>query len=121
MTINLKSKDELGMYKNYIQFLHPIMETSPQERDVLAKLMFEYNKLAKDVKNHDYINKLIFTADTRKRISEELDMSVLRYDGIISKFRKTGIVKDRSIPKQIIPTIENGKMNINVSIFTSEK
>lgn len=109
------------MYKNYINFLHPIMEVSPQERDVLAKLMQEYNRLAVDVNNHDYINKLIFTADTRKRVAEELDMSVLRYDGIISKFRKTGIVKDRSLPKQIIPTIVKGVMKVNVVIQLDAK
>lgn len=121
MNIKLKSKSELSMYKNYVNFLHPVMEVSPQERDVLASLMLEYKNIAKDVNNHEYINKLLFSADTRKKVSENLNMSVLRYDGIITKFRKMKIVQGRSIPKEIIPEIKNGKIVINVIIQLDDK
>lgn len=121
MIIKIDSKNELGLYKNYIHFLHPILKVTPQEQDVLAHLMLRYNKIKKDVKRVEYINKLLFTADNRKEISEQMDMSIIRYDGIISKLRSMGLVKDRTLVSKIVPDIKKGEVEVCVKVTMNEK
>lgn len=116
MIIKIKANDELGMYRNYIHFLHPILKVTPQEQDVLANLMLRYNKLKKDVKKIEYVNKLLFSTDNRKDISESMDMSVIRYDGILSKLRSMGLIKDRTLVSKIIPDIKKGSIEVCVRI-----
>jgi len=116
MTIDIKSKTELGMYKNYINFLHPIFKVAPQEQDVLGYLMMKYNTIAKDVNSVEYINRLLFNTDTRTEIAKALDISKIRYNGILTKFRSMGLVKGRVLTQKIVPKIVDGVIEINVRI-----
>jgi len=118
MIIKLKSKDKLTVYRNYINFLAPIMKVSPQELDVLAMLMMKYNELKADVSNPEYINKLLFNSDTRSEIAEKLEMSKPRYDGIISRLRSMGVVKGKTLEKAIIPNLnKDGQLSVQVLIY----
>lgn len=121
MVIKIKAKGEIGLYKDYIHFLHPILKVTPQETDVLAHMMMMYNNIKKDVKKVEYVNKLLFTTDNRNKISEDLDMSKIRYDAILTKFRGMGIMKDRTLISKIIPKIVNGIVEVNVKISESGK
>ena len=116
MTITLKAKDDLSLYKNYISFLHPIFEITPQETEVLAMLMLLYNEIRKDVKNEKFINKLLFDSDNRNKITKELDISKPRYDTIISRLRTLGIIKNRVLNKLIVPPIKKNSISVNVLI-----
>jgi len=116
MVIKIKAKDELNLYKNYIHFLHPLLKVTPQEQDVLAHLMMMYNKIKKDVKRVEYVNKLLFTTENRSKISELLDMSKIRYDGIIGKLRGMGLVKDRVLNSKIVPVVKNNSIEVSVVI-----
>jgi hypothetical protein len=120
MTIDIKAKDKLSLYKNYIAFLHPVMKVTPQEMEVLAVLMLKYNEIGEEVKNKQFINKLLFNSDTRNDITDLIDISKIRYDQILLKFRGVGIVKGtgsaRVLSDKIIPTVKDGKITVNVVI-----
>lgn len=120
MTINIKSKNELGLYKNYINFLHPIFKVTPQEQEVLGYLMMKYNRIAEDVNSVEYINRLLFNTDTRSEIAKALDISKIRYNGILTKFRTMGLVKGRVLVEKIIPKVINGVITIDVKIHEEQ-
>jgi hypothetical protein len=120
MTINIKAKDKVSLYRNYIHFLHPVMKVTPQETDVLAVLMMKYNEIGEEVKNTEFINKLLFNSDTRNTITDLIDISKIRYDQILLKFRGMGIVKGtgsaRVLSDKIIPTVKDKQITVNVII-----
>lgn len=104
------------MYENYIDFLRPIFKITPQEREVLGYLMMRYNTIAKDVNSVEYINRLLFNTDTRTEIAKALDISKIRYNGILTKFRGMGLVKGRVLVGKIIPRVVDGVMEVKVRI-----
>jgi hypothetical protein len=116
MTIDIKSKNKTGMYENYIQFLHPIFKVTPQEREVLAHLMMRYNDIATEVNTIEYINLVLFNTDTRNNIAKTLDISPIRYNGILTKFRTMGLVKGKTLVNKIVPRIKNGIIQVKVNI-----
>lgn len=121
MTININSKDKITQYRDYVNFLHPVFKVSPQERDVLAMLIQRYNDIKTEVSNPAFVNKLLFNTDTRNEIAEKLDMSKIRYDGIIIKFRKMKLIDGKTLNDKIVPIIKDGVIAVNVVINEKSK
>lgn len=89
-----------------LSVMSPFSELRPKEREVLAELL----KLNNELKNipDNQRNLLLFHADNKKIMAENIGISVDGFYNIIMSLKKKGIITTEGIDKKyLIPNIES--------------
>lgn len=112
--INLElTKDKAFAF--YIKAMNVFFDFSKRELQVLTELLLlenSYKSYSEPVKW-----KMVFDKDNKKNIASKIGISSHQFNNILSKFRKTGVIKDNQIKKGILVKPGNGiKINFNVKI-----
>lgn len=88
---------EKEFYRYYTELLNPIMELRKRALDVLAELMYHYQELSSYPEDIKW--KLLFDYDTKKKIAEELDISMDVLNNNLTELRKKNIIIDGKLVK----------------------
>ena len=80
---------------NVLSCLEPFKSLRPKEREVVARIL----KLSDELKSipKEQRGLLIFHQDNKKRIAEEMEMTIDNYYNLILSLRKKGIVDEYGI------------------------
>lgn len=92
--------DKKKFFRQYVEILDPLVKLRPKELDVLAELLYHNNEL-KDVKP-DLRWKLIFDYDTKKEMSQNLNISIPSLGNNLSYLRKRGIIVDNKVVDSLL-------------------
>lgn len=107
MNIKLKVDDrkKFHILAAIFSFTYPFNSLSKREREVLAELNYYYSRLAGIEEKKK--NKLIFDYDTRREISEHLDVKAEQIYNIVSLLKKKGVIENNSlVPKYILQDVK---------------
>lgn len=109
-----------SFFRVWLMILQPFLKLRNKELELLAKLLYHRYLISLEVKNKEMLDELLFSSKIKKRILLELDIPEHAYNNLLSCLRKKKIVNDKSINKQIIPTItepfDNFKLIYNIDI-----
>jgi hypothetical protein len=111
-------------FKMWLTILQPFLKLRNKELELLAKLLYHRYLISLEVKNKEMLDELLFSSKIKKKILSELDIPEHAYNNLLSCLRKKKIVIDKSINKQIIPTItepfDNFKLVYNIDIVDAK-
>lgn len=96
MIIPLKATKD-NFYRYYVELLNPIIKLRKRELDVLAKLMYfnnEYKDLPEEVRF-----KIVFDYDTKKKIADDLSISMDVLNNNFSVLRSKNIIVENKLAK----------------------
>lgn len=106
----------------WVQFLHPTHRLSNKEEEVLAALLQERFRLSQVISDETILNKVLFSDETKKKITADLDSRDYIINNILSKLRKKGVVIDNAINTKLIPNITPDINNFKLIIhFTLDE
>jgi len=120
--INVQSfkVDKEKFFIMWLMILQPFLKLRNKELELLAKLLYHRYLISLEVKNKEMLDELLFSSKIKKKILAELDIQEYAYNNLLSCLRKKKIVNDKSINKQIIPTItepfSNFKLVYNIDV-----
>jgi len=115
ITVNVSGSD-LDVTKIFLQIFLARQKLTGRELDVAASLVSRYSKLVKDGVNEPYASIILFSTDSRKEITEELDISSAHLQNTLTPLQsKNVIAKDKLIlnPALIPPESITFKFTIN--------
>ena len=93
-------------FRYWFEFLQPFHKLPPREMDVIACFLKHRYELSKVIRDDELLDKVVFSEDVKKKIREECNIKVQHFQVIMSKLKKSGVVKDNKINKKYIPNIE---------------
>lgn len=106
--INIKIKD---LFTKWLEITNSFHSLTKQEIRVLGLLLYYHYNFKKDITNTTVIWKMVFDYETKKLIKEELGIKDSVLQNILSKLRKSGIIKNNRIISTFIPQLEVDSKN----------
>ena len=110
-----------SLYLYWLTFLKPYHKLRQQEIETMALFLYYRYQLSEEVSNQDLVDKLLFSADTKKSIMQDLNISNnYVFNNLLSTLRKKGVItKDNKINPVLIPSISKDSLNFKL-IFNFE-
>jgi hypothetical protein len=109
--IRIKSNPKLNMtpegdfFRYWVAFLEPLHELTKREMDVLAAFLKMRYTLGKVIIDEETLDRILMQKETKRDIRESLGMTPKHFQVAISKLKKRGVIVDKKIPPNLIPTI----------------
>ena len=97
---------DIGFFYKWLSFLTPFHKLTKSERQVLASFLNKRFQLLQLVRDENILDGLLKSIDIRKEIREEINMTIPQFNILISKLKKSGVMKDNKIDKHYIPNIQ---------------
>lgn len=120
--IRVPTSIEGKFFVYWVQFLHPTHKLSNKEEEVLAALLKERFRLSQVISDETILNKVLFSDETKKKITADLNSRDYIFNNVLSKLRKKGVVVDNAINTKLIPNIANDTSNFKLIIhFTLDE
>ena len=110
-TVKTNSKD---LFKYWLRFTTPMHNLTEIEITVASWLLYKRHLLSNDIKNDKYLNKLLFDADAKEELANEIKVSVGRVHTLISQLRKKGVIIDNGINPKYVPNVNFGTTNFKL-------
>jgi hypothetical protein len=101
--INIRLKD---LFTKWLEITNSFHHLTKQETNVLGLLLYYHYKYRYDITNSKIIWKMVFDYDTKKLIKQELGIKDSVFQNILTKLRKSGIIKDNRIVSTYIPQLD---------------
>ena len=124
MTSNpkLDMSPEGDFFKCWVEFLKPLHKLTKREMDVLAEFLKVRYNLSKEIINTDRLDRVLMENETKKEIRNTCGLSAKHFQVIMSKLRKNGVIKNKKIRLNLIPTITDEGVGLMVHFdFTNEQ
>ena len=97
---------DIGFFYKWLSFLTPFHKLTKSERMVLASFLNKRFQLLQLVRDENILDGLLKSIDIRKEIREDVDLTIPQFNILISKLKKSGVMKDNKIDKHYIPNIQ---------------
>ena len=94
---------EISFYRAWIEFLTPYHKLTAREKDVAARLLVQYFKLAESIKDDAVLYELMWSKTSRKDLMASLKMSSANFQVVLAKLRTAGFLKDGLINPRFLP------------------
>ena len=114
--LRIDCDDLQQFFKLWFKFLEPLHHLTDREVDVLACLCKYRYLLGKKIMDDEILDNVLFSEDTKKKIIEDLGMSLQYYQVIISKLRKINLLKEGHIEPRIVPNLKEDRGNYTLML-----
>lgn len=92
-------------FRYWFLFLAPFHKLSGREIDIAALLIYNRYELSKVISDNEILDKVLMSADTRKKILEETNISLNYYQLILGKLKKNKVIINNRINPKFVPNI----------------
>lgn len=92
-------------FRYWFEFLEPLHKLTEREIDVIASFVKQRYELSKVIKDSDILDRVTMSEDTKKKVREDCNMSVVHFQVIMGKLRKNKVIIDNKINPRFIPYI----------------
>ena len=103
---HVNSALDIGFFYKWLSFLTPFHHLTKLEMTVLASFLNKRHNLAQLVRDELVLDNLLKSIDTRKEIRDEIGLTTGQFNIMVSKLKKSGVMKNNKIDKHYIPNIE---------------
>lgn len=111
MNIKRIHTDKKSIFRYWLEFLKPYHKLRTKEIEALSLMLYYRYELARDIKDPEMVDMILFSTQTRNKIREDLGgMSQKVFNNLLTSLRnKKTISKDNKINQVLIPNMtENG-------------
>ncbi len=104
-TINTNVK---SFFYHWVTVTYPIHKLGKMDKAVLAELLYYRYKLSLEIKQEEFIQKMLFDYDTKLQIANNLGLNRGRFAMILTSLRKQGIITGRTLNPAYTPGLNKG-------------
>lgn len=112
--ISIPASIDGKFFRYWLEFLRPFHKLTDREIDILAAFLKERYALSKMVNDHNLLNKLTMSEDTKRKVREECGITQSHFQVSMTKFKKNKIIENGIINPKFIPRIEDGSKNFQL-------
>jgi hypothetical protein len=95
-----------NFFRYWLEILKPFHGLTEREMDVFSELLRHRHLLKEKVKDDAILDHIILGDEYRKKIIEDLGVSISHYTVMVSKFRRRHLIVDDRINARFIPNIK---------------
>ena len=107
-------------FNKWLELTRSFSKLTNQEISLLGSLLYHRHLISKDVKSEMYINKLLFSTDTKRQIRESLGLKPQIFLNLLSNLRSKKVIELDSIKTGLIPKISNNTLKVVFEIKLEE-
>ena len=95
-----------NFFRYWLEILKPFHGLTEREMDVFSELLRHRHLLKEKVKDDAILDHIILGDEYRKKIIEDLGVSISHYTVMVSKFRRRHLIVEDRINARFIPNIK---------------
>ena len=95
-----------SFFRYWFMFLKPFHKLTDREIDVITSFVKHRYELSKVIKDNDILDKVVMSEDTKRKVSEECNITLPHFQVIMGKLRSSKVIIDGKINPRFIPNIE---------------
>ena len=100
--IYLKCTED-SFYRLWIEFLAPFHKLTARERDVAARIIYQYFRLKEEIADPEVLRDVMWSQKSRRDMWESLGMSPAHFQMVLARLRAAEILVDGDINPRFIP------------------
>lgn len=104
--IYLKCTED-SFYRLWIEFLAPFHKLTARERDVAARIIYQYFRLKEEIADPEVLRDVMWSQKSRRDMRESLGMSPAHFQMVLARLRAAEILVDGDINPRFIPHKSN--------------
>lgn len=116
---NIKTT-ERKIFHQYLIVTQPFHKIRKREMTILAELLYWRHQLSAVVSDDEILDKLVFSAETKDKISKSLNLKNVDLNQSFSYLRKIGVMKGKTLNKKYIPVLTDTGMKIVFNFILDE-
>lgn len=116
--IRIPCKGKDGFFRIWLQFLAPFHNMANREMDVAAAFLERRYRLSKVISDDDLLDETVINKEGKKKIREDLDMSIHHFQLIMQKLKQTRFFIDGKINTKFIPkNVDEDKEGFKLMLY----
>ena len=105
-----------SFFRYWFMFLEPFHKLTKREIDVAASFVKQRYELSKVIKDSEILDRVTMSEDTKKKVSEECNITLPHFQVIMGKLRKNKVILDNRINPRFIPYLTDDKGSFSLLI-----
>lgn len=105
---------EGDFFRIWAEFTRPLHHLTSKEMDVLAAFLKKRYELSKVISDRDTLDKVLMSEETKREIRISCGVTTKHLQVIMSRFRKTGTVRDGRIHMKLIPNVKEAGVGLMI-------
>lgn len=86
---------EQSFFRAWVEFFAPFHKLTARERDIMARILAQYFKLKKNVKDEEVLYEILWSHTSKKDMRESLGASPAYFQLVVKTLREHGVLTDR--------------------------
>lgn len=103
---HVKSTNGTDFFYKWLNFIKPLHGLTKLEMKVLSLILARRQELLLVVKDDALVGQILKSAQTRRELREELNMTSTQFNILYSNLKKAGAINEDRIVNKYIPNIE---------------
>lgn len=104
--LNVVPTPEKNFFKWWCILLHPFVDLTPREEDVLAAYLRQRHELRKIISDPVALDSYLMGNDIKYKVIDECKITVQNYYVVMGNLKKKGVITENGITPILIPNIK---------------
>lgn len=115
--VRIPTSIDTNFFKYWFEFLKPFHNLPERGINVATALAKHRYELSKKIKDENLLDEIVMSADTKRKVREELGLSATHFHVIISILKEKNIIVNNRMNPKFLPNITEGKNNFQLLLF----
>lgn len=107
--IKIPTSLQSTFFEHWLNFLRPLHNLNEGQIRLLAAFIKERYELSKKINDQDYLDTVLMSVETRKKIRLSLDMKSSHFNILMYQLKQSGVIVNDKINPKLIPNITDEK------------
>lgn len=114
--INIPASTEKKFFRYWLEFLKPFHKLTDKETEIMAEFLKQRYELSRVIKDHELLEKVVMSEDTKRTIRTECGISQTYFQVIMTKLKKSKMIENGKINPKFIPRLKEDSDNFQLLI-----
>ena len=113
----------MDFFKWWCTLIHPFVELTPREIDVIASFLKQRLELSQQVPP-ELVDRLLMSNETKSKVIEDCHITQSHFYVVMSTLKKKKVISDKGINPRLIPNVrkdDNGVFQLLILIKNNQK
>ena len=118
--LNIAASDEMEFYKWWLTLIHPFVDLTPREVDVVSAFLKQRMELSKQVPQ-ELVDTLLMSNDIQKKVIEDCHIAQSHFYVLKGNLKKKGVITEKGIEPKLIPNVREDDNGVFQLLFLIKK
>lgn len=121
--LNIDASSSMDFFKWWCTLIHPFVELTPREIDVIASFLKQRLELSQQVPP-ELVDRLLMSNETKSKVIEDCHITQSHFYVVMSTLKKKKVISDKGINPRLIPNVrkdDNGVFQLLILIKNNQK